>query len=66
MGTASSDEVVDEVVCVEREDDVEAFRSRAFSRRRASAAGNADDGVGGVDGLDGKGEWRVAIVLLVR
>lgn len=56
MGAASRDEVVLDVVWVDREDDVEALRSRAFSRSRTSAAGKAEDGVGGVEGLEGSGE----------
>ena len=69
MGTASSEEVVEieeSFVCVEREDEVEALRSSAVSRRRARAAGKADEGVGGVDGLEGRGEWRVAAILYCR
>lgn len=50
-------------VWVERDEDVDAFRSRAVSLRRARAAGKADEGVGGVDGLDGIGECNVAAIL---
>jgi hypothetical protein len=67
IGTASNDEVVDmdeSFVCVERDEEVDAFRSSAVSRSRARAAGKADEGVGGVEGLDGSGECSVAAIVI--